>query len=232
MKTRRAHWLQHVPFEGLGSIEAWLKNHDYQLSCTRMYESEPLPPLAEIDFLIIMGGPMSVNDADRYPWLTAELEFITRAIEQGKRILGVCLGAQLIARALGASVTPNHEKEIGWFEISRQPDTAGNLFQFPEKMTVFHWHGETFQIPRGANHLATSKGCRNQAFQYTGGVIGLQFHLETTVESARALVANCRDELIEGPYIQTEAALLNPPDHCFREMEMVLGEILNYLHQR
>ena len=100
----RAHFLQHVPFEGLGSIESWLHANGYQISATRLFDSEALPSLDEIDLLIAMGGPMSVNDEQEYPWLTTEKEFVRDAIHSGKPVLGICLGAQLIAAALGARV--------------------------------------------------------------------------------------------------------------------------------
>lgn len=230
MNRKCAHWLGHVPFEGLGTIERWLVKHHYQVSCTRLYAADPLPDIDDIDFLIIMGGPMSVNDQTAYPWLRRESEFIAKAIQKGLRVFGVCLGAQLIARALGAAVTASHEKEIGWFDIYRNPASGTDVFQFPEQLRVFHWHGETFQIPPGARHLATSDGCQNQAFQYGNRVMGLQFHLEMKPESVQTLVAHCREELTPAPFIQSESVLLSAPAHSYEAMENVLSEILSYLH--
>jgi len=113
----RVHWLQHVPFEGLGSIAAWLESRNAETSRTRMWTGGRLPPLHGIDWLVIMGGPMSVNDEERHPWLVHEKRFIAEAIAQDKTVLGICLGAQLIASSLGARVRPNREREIGWYPI-------------------------------------------------------------------------------------------------------------------
>ena len=135
-----------------------------------------------IFWLIVMGGPMSVNDERQYPWPTAEKKFIADAIANGKIVLGVCLGAQLIANALGARVYPNHHREIGWFPVEgvtpEKTSVLGTLF--PSQMNTFHWHGETFDLPEHAIHLARSEGCEHQAFCIGDRVLGLQFHLEAT----------------------------------------------------
>ncbi|MCK5862638.1 MAG: gamma-glutamyl-gamma-aminobutyrate hydrolase family protein, partial [Candidatus Hydrogenedentes bacterium] len=180
----RAHYLQHVPFEGLGSIESRLHSSGYEISSTQLFESPEFPALEEIDLLLVMGGPMSVNDEEIYPWLSQEKEFIRRAIDMKKPVLGVCLGAQLIANVLGARVYQNSEKEIGWWPVHGTPVPSSSLFQFPASIQAFHWHGETFNLPAGATLLASSTACKNQAFQIGTSVIGLQFHLETTPESA------------------------------------------------
>ncbi|WP_218188034.1 type 1 glutamine amidotransferase [Desulfosarcina cetonica] len=127
----RAHYFQHVPFEGLGSIQDWLETAGYTVTATRFFEPWTLPALEEIDFLVVMGGPMSVNDTDQFDWLVAEKQFIHDAVMAGKAVLGICLGAQLIASALGARVYPNPVKEIGWFPIQgiASPDSSG--FRFP-----------------------------------------------------------------------------------------------------
>lgn len=137
----RAHYFQHVPFEGLGSIESWLKKSGFKITSTRFYESAKLPDLKTIDLLVVMGGPMSVNDEDRFPWLVAEKQFIWDAIAKSKPVLGICLGAQLIASALGAGVYPNKVKEIGWFPIHGIESNGQSVFAFPESISVFHWHG-------------------------------------------------------------------------------------------
>ncbi len=177
----RAHYLQHLPFEGFGSIEPWLRHAGYEITNTPFYASSVLPPMKAIDFLVVMGGPMSVNDEDSIPWLGAEKRFIRNVIDSGKPVLGVCLGAQLIASALGADVYRNPVKEIGWFPVQGVPQNGILSFRFPAVTEVFHWHGETFALPPGAVLLASSAGCVNQAFQIGASVIGLQFHLETTM---------------------------------------------------
>ena len=225
----RAHFLQHVPFEGLGSIAPWLKAADYQITATKFYESTLLPHPKQVDLLIIMGGPMSVNDEDRFPWLRIEKQFIRQTIASGKAVLGICLGAQLIASALGESVYPNRRKEIGWFPIEGIPRKDKSVFCFPPSVEVFHWHGDTFDLPDGAVLLAKSKACENQAFQIKQTVIGLQFHLETTPDSARAIVKNCREELLPSKFVQPEAMILDQPPNKYKEINKLMAEILHFL---
>ncbi|PLX73993.1 MAG: amidotransferase [Desulfuromonas sp.] len=226
----RAHYLQHVPFEGYGSIKSWLNETGYELTCTRFFADDPLPDVEEIDFLVIMGGPMGVNDTDDYPWLTREQTFIKEMVATGKPVLGICLGAQLIASALGAPIYPNRCKEIGWLPVQRTTDHDGH-FHFPDEELVFHWHGETFDLPEGAMRIASSACCENQAFQIGRSVIGLQFHLETTPESARAIAENCRAELVPGECIQSEEEILAAPPERYACINFLMAEVLNYLHQ-
>ena len=121
----RVHWLQHVPFEGLGCMEEWFLSRGHELSCTRMFENPDLPTTKDFDWLVVMGGPMGVNDKAKHPWLEPEIKLIQQTMERSKRILGVCLGAQLMAVALGAEVKKNPHKEIGWFHVQSQ--TMGNI---------------------------------------------------------------------------------------------------------
>ena len=202
----------------------------YDITNTRFFETGELPGINEIDLLIIMGGPMSVNDENELPWLIREKRFICDAIDNGKPVLGICLGAQLIASAMGAKIFPNAFKEIGWFPIQGISSIDSSAFRFPASAEVFHWHGETFDLPTGAILLARSEGCENQAFQIGKSVIGLQFHLETTPESARELVSNCRDELVAGEYIQTEQDILSAPQERYRTINSLMSDILQYLH--
>lgn len=226
----RSHYLQHVPFEGLGSIEAWLQKANYQISSTQLFDSDELPEINDIDLLIVMGGPMSVNDQQKHPWLVNEKAFIRRVIEAGKPVLGICLGAQLIANALGAKVSPNPVKEIGWYPVETVASESDSIFRFPEALRVFHWHGENFSLPKGAVRIAKSKACENQAFQIGANVMGLQFHLETTPQSARSLVENCRDELLEGEYINSEKEILSAPLEWYVSINSVMARVLEYLH--
>jgi len=226
------HYLQHVPFEGLGSIEAWLKTGNHRLTDTRLYQNDPLPEMADFDWLIVMGGPMGVDDEDQYPWLKQEKQFIQQAIGSGKIVLGICLGAQLIAAALGAKVYKDKNPEIGWFNIDRHSEAEGTILSavLPLQMEVFHWHGDTFDIPVGAQSLAFSVACQNQGFIFDNRVVGLQFHLETTPEIARELVNNCRNELDESRYVQSEGEILADPEKFFR-INQIMADILNSLEQ-
>lgn len=227
----RAHYLQHVPFEGLGSIEAWLYSAGYEITSTQLYESTNFPPLEEVDLIIVMGGPMSVNDEHEYPWLSKEKNYIRNGIDTHKPVLGICLGAQLIANAMGAKVYQNSVKEIGWFPVQGASHDSASLFNFPPSTQVFHWHGETFDLPLGATLLASSEGCVNQAFQIGASVIALQFHLETTPESAIEIVSNCRDELIPSQYVQTEEEILSVKEENYNTINQLMGDVLSFLHR-
>jgi GMP synthase-like glutamine amidotransferase len=224
----QVHVLQHVSFEGLGSIAPFLDARRARISHTRFFEAHRLPDSGSIDMVVVMGGPMSTNDEETLPWLIEEKQFLRDAIVRGIPVLGICLGAQLIAAALGAEVSRNPVKEIGWFPVHAVPAPAEN-FHFPEECMAFHWHGETFDLPPGAVRLAESAGCKNQAFQFNRNVLGLQFHLETTIESAAALLDNCRNDLTAGPYVQSEAELRAVPSSSYREINAAMNEVLSYL---
>jgi GMP synthase-like glutamine amidotransferase len=227
----RVHCLQHVPFEGLGRMEGIFAAKGCSVAGSPLYASPQLPGLGDFDALVAMGGPMSVNDEADYPWLAAEKALVREAVGAGKIVLGVCLGAQLIASSLGARVYRNAEREIGWFPIEGLAAPGSGLFAFPPEQGVFHWHGETFDLPAGATRLARSAGCANQAFQIGRRTIGLQFHLETSPESARLLVENCRSELTGGRYVQAEAELLaDAPSGC-AGMAGELERLVDYLFE-
>ena len=174
---------------------------------------------------------MSVNDASEFPWLVPEKGFIREIIESGKPVLGICLGAQLIASAMGAKVYRNAAKEIGWFPIRGVASNIDSTFSFPPSMEVFHWHGETFDLPSGATPLAKSEGCENQAFQLGGSVIGLQFHLETTPQSARQIVSVCHDELIPSRYVQTAEEILSAGSERYDPINRMMGKVLTFLQR-
>lgn len=230
----RVHYLQHVPFEGLGNMEEWFQKRGAEITSTRFYqpldETNRLPQLEQLDFLVIMGGPMSVNDEAELPWLVQEKAFVRSVVAADKPVLGVCLGAQLIASSLGAKVFPNSDKEIGWWPVSGVEErelVPG--FRFPDSAHVFHWHGETFELPPGARLMVSSEGCVNQGFVIDGKVVGLQFHLETTELSARNLVENCRNELVDGTYIQSEKDILAAGPQTYQTISGVMAELLSAL---
>ncbi|HUH67143.1 MAG TPA: type 1 glutamine amidotransferase [Syntrophales bacterium] len=228
----RVHFFQHVPFEGLGSIERWIDAHGYHLTATQMYSHETMPCMESIDWLIVLGGPMGVHDEAKFPWLTGEKRFIEMAINNGKVVLGICLGAQLIADVLGARVHINRFREIGWYPIKlTSAGKSSPLFGFlPDRMEVFHWHGDTFDLPSGAVHIARSEACAHQAFVHGDKVVGLQFHLESTREGVDVLIRNCEDELTDGKYIQTPSRLLAPPQ-SFAVINRAMDELLSRIEQ-
>ena len=210
MKKLSIHTFMHVPFEGLGCIEQWIIREKHSLGYTHFYEDYLLPDMDSIDWLIVMGGPMSVYDEAGYPWLAEEKAFIRKAIEQGKTVLGICLGSQLIAEVLGAKVYPNHLKEIGWLDITLSEKALElPLFEnFDKQFPVFHWHGDTYEIPEGSIRLISSVNCINQAFLFRDNVLGLQFHFEVTGLTLKSMVDHGMEELAESTTIQSAEVIL------------------------
>jgi GMP synthase-like glutamine amidotransferase len=207
----RIRVFQHVPFEDIGSMEGWARKRGHAVEYTRLHAGDPLPEPSAYDFLIVMGGPMGVHDEARLPWLREEKRALRSALDSGRSVLGVCLGAQLIADVLGAPVTRNREPEIGWFPVDLAPAARETWLShaFPASFPAFHWHGDTFALPPGHTPLGASPACATQGF--LGGrhanVLGLQFHPEVTAESAASLIESCGDELRPAPFIQDAAAL-------------------------
>lgn len=225
--THRAHFFQHEEFEGPGRIADWLQESGWQVTGSMMHEGAGLPAPDSADLFIFMGGGMSVNDEERLPWLAAEKKFLRAAIAADRAVLGVCLGAQLIASALGARVYPNPSgREVGWHPVR---GTSGPPFDLPSPLEVFHWHGETFDLPAGAVRLAESDACLNQAFLLGRAVIGLQFHPEATPESVAALVASCPEDLRPAPFVQSPDRILSAEAGTFEAMHRFLGRILDHL---
>jgi len=156
---------QHHPLEGLGTIKHWLESHQASITYHKFFEDRSIPNIDDYDALIIMGGPMSVNDEEEHPWITDAVKTIKRAINSNKKVLGICLGAQLIAKSLGAIVKPNQHKEIGLHPISPVETSNTDVFTFPNPLNVIHWQSQTFDIPLNAAHIAQSEACTNQGFQ-------------------------------------------------------------------
>lgn len=228
----RLHYLQHVPFEHPAGILEWALARGFLIDATRLYAGEPLPALEDFDWLVLMGGPMNVYEYDRYPWLAAEHELVGRAARAGKTVLGICLGAQLIACALGGRVRRNREREIGWYPIAetdacRASPWAGVL---GEGLAVLHWHGDTFTPPPGALHLATSRACAQQGFVWGGRVLALQFHLELGREDLARLVECCAEDLAAGGRFVQAAADMLAPDAPFDAARAALERALERLH--
>lgn len=207
----KVHYLQHVPFEDPGYIRTWLETNGHMFTGTAFYQSDfVLPAIDAIDALVIMGGPMGVYDETLYPWLKEEKAFITGCIRAGKKILGICLGAQLMAVCLGGTVKPASYKEIGWFPVTPEADRdTGNWLQqlFKNQPVVFHWHGDQFNL-HGYDSLLETAANKKQAFVYTDQVIGLQFHLEVTASTMENMLYHGTSELVPDQYIQA-ATIIN-----------------------
>jgi GMP synthase-like glutamine amidotransferase len=227
------HALIHAPYEQPGYIEEWTGKKKHVLTFTNFYEPYKMPNMEEFDWLIVMGGPMGVYEEDKYPWLKEEKVFIKQAVESNKIILGICLGSQLVAEVLGAKVFRNHKKEIGWFEIraSGQAKTHELFNHFPDEFIVFHWHGDTYNLPVNAVHLAESEACKNQAFLYNDRVIGLQFHLEITEKLLDKMLTGGNEELQKDLYIQTEEEIREGNNFC-RGNNQILEQLLDKLEKK
>lgn len=232
MKKLSVHTLMHVPYEGLGCIEDWINSKGHSLSYTKFFESYNLPKVDDIDALIVMGGPMSVYEEDNFKWLAQEKAFIREAVEKGKIVLGICLGSQLIAEVLGAKVYPNNQKEIGWFEVNQTKAGKQNaiLNNIEDKFTVFHWHGDTYDLPPATEHLFYTNICKNQAFIFKNRVLGLQFHFEVTEKTLKEMVENGREELNCNETIQPEAEIIGNKAHIEKnnfKMSQILDNLFN-----
>lgn len=227
------HCLQHVPFEGPANIAKWIHARRHRLTTTRLDRGEALPGLDRVDWIVVMGGPMNVYEYRHHPWLRDEKRYLEAALAANKTLLGVCLGAQLLADVLGGKVYQNPEKEIGWWPVAFRPSGLVDcLFPgAPRELTVFHWHGDTFDLPTGATWLASSPGCEHQAFALGERVIGLQFHLESTPASVAALIRHCGHEISEGRFIQPAAAMADGHSH-WAANERVLATLLDSLESR
>ncbi|MSR78016.1 MAG: type 1 glutamine amidotransferase [Candidatus Omnitrophica bacterium] len=230
MSKQVVHYFQHVEFEDLAVIQDWILSKGHTLSRTAFYAGEPLPDISSIDWLIILGGPMNIYEHDRYPWLIQEKKLIRQSIDQGKKVLGICLGAQLIADVLGGKVTRGVDKEIGWYPIRRTSQSKqSKLFAaLPETIQAFHWHGDTFAIPPNTLHGFSSQACEHQAFTYADRVVGLQFHLESTRESIQKLLQNCPEDLTPGPYSQSSKEILSQIQNLPINHE-ILFQLLNLM---
>jgi GMP synthase (glutamine-hydrolysing) len=229
-KSLRIHYLQHVPFEGPGYIESWAQVRRHHLTATRLYAGHRLPAAEEFDWLVILGGPMNVYEEGRYPWLAREKRFIGEALHGGKVVIGICLGAQLLACVLGAKVTRNPCVEIGWYPVEKASQASQSPLSgfLPDSFPAFHWHGDTYEIPRGAVHLARSQACENQAFAYGDRAIAFQFHLESTRESVESLIHNCPEDLAEGPFVQSPVRMLADLER-FRTIHGLMEDFLDGL---
>lgn len=221
------HILQHDPDEGPGAIAHWATARGHSLRTTHVYRGEAQPEVESGDLLVVMGGPMNIYQDRDHPWLRAERLFLERHIGRGGRAMGVCLGAQLLADALGGRVTQNSQVEIGWFPV-RFTDEARALFSFlPEEKDIVHWHGDTFELPAGATRLGASEACANQGFLYGGRVLGLQFHAEITREFAAALLRQAGPDFQPAEFVQDGQTILGRSDADFQSAHTLLYELLD-----
>ena len=213
--TRSALAIRHVPFEDLGLLEPLLRARGYRTS----YLDAPVEPVTpeaalEPDLLVVLGGPIGVYETEAYPFLGAEREAIAARLRAGRPTLGVCLGAQLVAAALGADVVATGRKEIGYGSLTLTADGRGSVLAPLDGVRVLHWHGDQFAIPEGAVRLAETPGFPNQAFAIGAHVLGLQFHLEADhTQIERWLVGHAHELAsagIDPNSIRSDAAAYGP----------------------
>lgn len=222
----RMHYIQHVPFETPGNIELYFKEKQHQVTGTHLYNGCSLPTLEAFDCLLVMGGPMNVEDVMRYPWLVEEKQLIHASIKAGKKLIGICLGAQLIAEAFGGKVYPGPYKEIGWLPIQKPKKLEASGTSI-DSLMAFHWHGDTFDLPVEAELLYVSATGIKQVYTIGHNVLGLQCHFEMTDQGVKALVANAQSDLAEeGPYIQSGEEILAMKDY-FAHNKTFLYELLD-----
>lgn len=219
--------LQHVPFEGPAALADWANSRRHELRSHLSYEGGELPGPSSFDALLVMGGPMNVYETDQHPWLIAEKALIVAAIKAGKFVIGICLGGQLIADALGAAVTRGPHPEIGWFPITPSAECPA-WCTLPDALTVLHWHGDRFDIPKGATRIAASAACAHQGFVYGERVLAWQCHLEATPESLAALAGACGGELaVGGESVMPAERLLAEPAATYERMQAAIFKILD-----
>jgi GMP synthase (glutamine-hydrolysing) len=215
--------LQHAEHEGPAEIEVWAHKRFHHVVITRLDRGEPLPAWDSFDLLVVMGGEMNVYQYRDWPWLKAERELVEVALAAGKPVVGICLGAQLIADALGARVTQNSEIELGWHPVSFTPEARGLFPDLPESVTPLHWHNDMFELPDGATRLAVSAACGEQGFVIPKKCLGLQFHFEVDPKSVLQFVQG-QGQWPKGPYIQSaEEVAANAETHHAANRQILFG---------
>jgi GMP synthase (glutamine-hydrolysing) len=227
---------QHVPFEILGTLNPLLKDAGFRIRYVNFgREPDARPSLDGYAGLIVLGGPMSVNDAARHRHLHTEIDVIGQALARDMPVLGICLGAQLLAATLGARVRRSTRREIGWHDVA--PTPAGRrdalLSDFGASERLFQWHSDTFEVPAGAEHLATSPACEAQAFRYGRSAYGVQFHLEVDeplIERWLRVPIHLADLAAEAGRVSPEAIRAETPQRIGRSAalsERVFGAFID-----
>ena len=226
----KIHYLQHDDLVQACTIEQWATEQGILLSNTQVHKGEAFPDTSDFELLIILGGRMGAYEEEDYPWLIDEKAFIKRAIDENKYVLGICLGAQILAHVLGGFVHPHVQKEIGWWPVHFSPQIEGTLLQgLPETVHLFEFHGDTFTLPAGVKLLASSAGCENQAFIYNDRVLAVQFHPEVSVEKTKVLAEAVGN--VEGPYSQPAAHYMNDQAYFEQSKEVMFTILRNFKEQ-
>lgn len=223
----KIHSLNHADFENPGYFQTWAEKHGHSMTITHTHKGDILPSTNDYDFLLIMGGPQTALQLEKFPYLRDEIAHIQSAIAKNKYVLGVCLGAQLIGEALGAKTLHSPEREVGIFPV--QLTEAGKkhaiFYHFSEQFPVTHWHNDMPWLPKGAKLLAKSEGCPHQIVEFNAKTYGFQCHFELARDNIVELVEHCAVSLKPGKYIQMPAAML---EYDYSTIHRYLEVFLNH----
>jgi GMP synthase-like glutamine amidotransferase len=227
------HYFQHDHFEDLGFIGDWAKSNNFSTSATRFDLKPDLPKHEDYDWLVVLGGKMGVNDSIEFPWIKDEIEFIKQSIVKGKIVLGICLGSQLVASALGAKVYKNSEPEMGFWPVKFLPDSReDSVFKFfPPEIIALHMHFDTFSLPEGAINMANSNITDCQAFRKDDNVFGFQFHFEITPKNSLKFFKETEPELVAGRYSQNSDQMISLAG-CLMENNKIFEKVLDEIYRR
>ncbi|OUX52489.1 MAG: hypothetical protein CBE43_00455 [Rhodopirellula sp. TMED283] len=222
--------IQHSAADSLAAAEAVIAELGHEVITIRIDYQHPIPKSVDCDAMIMLGGPYPLTMKNRPDWIADEQELVRRYMDGGQRILGICLGAQIIASALGAPVRRNAQAELGWHTIRRTSVPSSLVDEsLPARMTVFQWHRDTFDMPNGAQHLYESDGCRNQAFSLEDRVYGFQFHLEADLRTIQTFLTVSKYRKLAGKGIQTEAEIMAKIDRYLPDQRKHMISFLNHL---
>jgi GMP synthase-like glutamine amidotransferase len=222
--------IQHSAADSLAAAENVMAELGHEIITIRIDRQHPIPKSVDCDAMIMLGGPYPLTMENRPDWITHEQELVRRYIDGGRRILGICLGAQILASALGSQIRRNAQAELGWHTIRRNSDPSCLATEsLPPQMTVFQWHRDTFEIPSGAKHLYESDGCRNQAFSLSDRVYGFQFHLEADLRTIRTFLTVSKYRKLTGKGIQTEAEIMAGIDRHLADQQKHMSSFLAHL---
>ena len=218
--------LKHVRYEGPAYFPDWAGRHGHRL-VEYLVPEVGLPPADGFDRVIIIGGPMSVWETERHPWLASEKRYLAGLLDNRVPVLGVCLGAQLLAEHLGAGVRAGDQKEIGWFRIETDPGVRSTWLgdALPDRFESFLWHGDYIDLPQGAVPVARTAAHATQGFVY-GPHLALQFHLEVTPQWARRLAERDAHELVHAPFVQTASEIVGAPPERYRDNNRLMDRVL------